>query len=464
MRRLSILDRPSAIAALALLLSACGGAGRLTAVPALPGLSQLARSAKIQHVVIIVQENRSFNNLFYGYPGAKTTTYGYNTKNQKIPLKPVTLATTWDPQHDANGFFAACNGTGKIPGTDCRMNGFDLENCGNLPCPIKNAPYAYVPRDEVAPYLDMAKQYVLADQMYASDFDESSFISHQYIIAGTNPDSTIDYPDQQWGCSGNKNTDGIDVLQADRVFKNTDKVYPCWNPPTLGDELDTAGLAWAYYAVSVSPSGDAQSDGKSSRGRGIWSAYQAIKHIYEGTDWGEDVISPPSRFLNYVSGGKLGAVTWITPTYQNSDHGGSGYKTGPSWVAAVVNAVGESQYWNSTAVFIFWDDPGGWYDSEPPAYANNDGLGMRLPLLIISPYAKKNHVSHVHYEHGSILRFVEDEFGLPRLSASDKRANSPAQDCFDFSQSPRKFVPIQSPYDAEYFKRQRQDLRPPDTD
>src|SRR4029077_11560653 len=108
-------------------------------------------------------------------------------------------------------------------------------------------------------------------------------------------------------------------------------------------------------------------------------------------------------------------------------------------------------YWNSTAIFIMWDDYGGWYDHVAPAYLDYDGLGMRVPLLIISLYAKQRYVSHVHYEHGSILRFIEDQFGLPRLTASDSRATSPAADCFDFTQPPRKFVPIKASLDTQYF-------------
>ena len=86
--------------------------------------------------------------------------------------------------------------------------------------------------------------------------------------------------------------------------------------------------------------------------------------------------------------------------------------TGPDWVASLVNAVGESKYWSSSAIFIFWDDYGGWYDHVAPAMVDYDGLGFRVPMLIISPYAKKGYISNVQYEHGSILRFVEDQFGL----------------------------------------------------
>ena len=153
----------------------------------------------------------------------------------------------------------------------------------------------------------------------------------------------------------------------------------------------------------------------------------------------------------------------MTPTFANSDHPGNESDTGPSWVTSLVNAVGESDYWSTSAIFIFWDDPGGWFDPEPPTYVDNDGLGYRLPFLIISPYAREGYVSHTHYEHGSILKFVEEQFGLHWLAASDHRAKSP-NDAFDFNQSPRTFTPIKAPYDADYFMRQPLDTRAPDTD
>jgi hypothetical protein len=123
--------------------------------------------------------------------------------------------------------------------------------------------------------------------------------------------------------------------------------------------------------------------------------------------------------------------------------------------------LGTTQYWDSTAIFVFWDDWGGWYDPEPPAYVDYDGLGIRVPMIVISAYAKKGHVSHVPYEHGSILKFVEDQFGLGRLAASDTRATSPEQDCFNFNQSPRQLTPISSPRDKAYFLHQPSDYRLP---
>ncbi|HET6276289.1 MAG TPA: alkaline phosphatase family protein [Candidatus Cybelea sp.] len=456
----------------------------------------LAKKSKIKHIVIIVQENRSFNNLFYGYPGATTQSYGLDSENKKIELKPISLKTTWDMQHNGQGFITSCNGTGtKVQGTDCRMNGFDKESCSpkvyGTHCPdSKYLAYSYVPHSETKPYFDMAHQYVLGDEMYASDFDISSFISHQYIIAGVNPESAVDYPSADWGCPGGPvKLDSIPVLLKGRIWLNKQRqsikvVRPCWNLNTLADELDAAKLSWAFYAVPVGAGistkytcgngGNSGPDGKSSRGSGIWSAYQAIEHICYGPDWATDVapFAPPSKFLTDIQQGELRAVTWITPTDANSDHGGSDSDAGPSWVASLVNAIGESKFWDSTAIFIFWDDPGGWYDPEPPQYLKDsdyDSLGYRLPLLIISPYAKQGYVDHTHYEHGTILKFVENQFGLPPLEdpsdkgASDIRANPPSS-AFNFKQAPRKFVPIKAPLDANYFIHEPLDTRPPDTD
>jgi phospholipase C len=452
--------RASIVLSFAFTLSACSGLSN-GAAPGIPSsdirsLSSGSGSGKIQHVVIIVQENRSFNDLFYGFKGATTAKDGYDSNNQKITLQPIGLETRWDITHDSWGFEAACNGTGSIPGTNCRMNGFNKESwgctyaSGSDPCPIQYPPYAYVPHTETAPYFAMAKQYVLADQMYPSNFDGSSFISHQYIISGQ-AEHAVNYPYGAWGCPGGSG-DNVQEVGPDRQVPYGHELA-CWNPTTLGDELDSAGISWGYYAVSYG-----------SGSPGIWSAYQAIQHIYEGQDWKKNVISPPSKILTDAKYGGLRTVSWVTPTCANSDHAGCGSKTGPSWVASIVNAIGESKYWDSTAIFLFWDDYGGWYDPEPPAYVDYDGLGMRIPMVIISPYARKGHISEVHYEHGSILRFVEDLFGLGQLSASDTRATSPAADCFDFNQTPRKFKKISAPLDENFFLHQKPDHRIPDAE
>jgi phospholipase C len=460
MHRHASIGRALAAVAVALLAASCGGNGG-TFAPAGESLTQLARlesqrpaaSGKIQHVVIIFQENRSFDNLFYGFPGADTKKYGYTSDGTKVALQPVGLETTWDIDHSSGGFFAACNGKGSIPGTKCQMNGFNNEwvGCGHRfypPCPHTDPQYSYVPHTETAPYFQMGKQYVLADRMFTSNFDASSFISHQYIIAGQAV-SAVDYPNSTWGCDGGPSDKITTVTQnPPRQYGPQERV--CFDDQTLGDELDNAGLSWGFYTASLNGDGN------------IWSAYQAINHIRNGPDWSKDIITPQTKFIQDAAG-NLRTVSWVTPTCENSDHAGCGSNTGPAWVTSLVNAIGESKYWNSTAIFIMWDDYGGWYDHVPPAYLDYDGLGMRVPLLVISPYAKQRYVSHVHYEHGSILRFIEDQFGLPRLTASDSRATSPAADCFDFTQPPRKFVPIKASLDTQYFLHQPPDRRVPDS-
>ncbi|MGA8532956.1 MAG: alkaline phosphatase family protein [Candidatus Tumulicola sp.] len=457
--------RTGAVAAIGLTLSACGQNGAAAvpgpvppmASPILPSsiLDNVRHKAsgKIQHVVIIMQENRSFDNLFQGFPGANAQSYGYTSTGEKVTLKPIPLGIVWDIDHRSVAYYEACDGQGKLPGTNCKMDGFDQEivTCNvNVPCPNKHPQYGYAPANETKPYVAMAQQYVLADKMFPSNFDASSFVSHQYIIAGE-ASSSIDYPSLgTWGCDGG-DSDTIWTITQQRVL-NT-KIPVCFENQTLGDELDAAGISWRYYTSKVSY----------AQG-GIWSAYQAIKQIRYGPDWKRDVITPQTRFFKDVSGGLLPAVSWVTPTCKNSDHADCDTNNGPHWVASLVNAIGTSKYWDSTAIFVMWDDYGGWYDHVPPPHVDYDGLGIRVPLIVISAYAKQSYVSHIQYEHGSILKFVEDQFGLGRLSKSDTRANSPETDCFDFTQPPRSFVPIPTRLKAADFEREPVDLRPPDTE
>ncbi len=400
----------------------------VTGLPRLPLRLPAHKShGKIKHVVIIMQENRGFDDLFQGYPGANTQSYGYDSNGHKVTLQPIPLEAPYDLEHDFYSYLTDCNGSGSVPGTNCANNGFNNEytGCGSS-CTYPQ--YGYVPHKETTTYFDMAKQYVLADNMFTSHIDDS-FISHQYIISAQ-ANHSVYFPYGSWGCEGGP-SDLIYTLNSDRSIGSTQPM--CWDVTTLGDELDTAGLTWHFYAGS--PNGDG----------GIWSAYQNIHHIYYGPDWSKDVINPPAQILTDVANGTLSTVTWVTPTYGNSDHGGVGSNTGPAWVASVVNAIGQSQFWDSTAIFVFWDEWGGWYDHVAPPYVDYDGLGFRVPMLIISPYAKKNYVSHVQYEHGSMLRFAEDEFGLGQMSAADTRANSPAADAFDFTQRPRRFKTFSAP-------------------
>jgi phospholipase C len=435
----------AALPVAALLLAGCSFASQSSLPYMRDGQALRALSAtgagKITHVVYIVQENRSFDNLFQGYPGADTVSSGLNSLGEKVALTPVSLAEAYTIDHSAQAMFAACNGTAQLPGTHCKMDGFNNERAFGGP---KNPAYVYVPHNESKPYFDMAHQWVLADKMFQSQLDES-FVAHQYVIAAQAA-MTVNLPRFRWGCTGGKlNT--IPTITKERNPEGRVR-YPCFDYQTLGDELDKAKLSWRFYASKY---------GRTSGQGGAWSAYQAVRHIRFGPDWKQDVISPNWTFITDVRAGKLANFTWITPVCDDSDHAQCGGGYGPSWVSALVNTVGKSKFWDSTVIFVQWDDWGGLYDHVAPAYKDPDSLGFRVPLLVISPYAKQNYVSHVHYETASVLRFAEDLFGLGQLAPADTRANSPAGDCLDFSQTPRPFVKIDAPHGPRFFMRQYDD-------
>jgi phospholipase C len=420
------------------LLASCGGQrAASTPVPSLPAAAGSRAvggevrgsisQGKIQHVLFVIQENRSFDNLFQGYPGADTRSKGLDSNGNWVKLTPISMSAPYDIDHSSTAFFEAYD-SGKLDGWDKEQNGAD-------PSEYPNPQYGYVPHHESQLYFEMANQYVLADHMFTSHID-ASYISHQYAIAAQ-ANGAVDFPSSVWGCYDPQDT--IATLMNNRQYGPREPV--CQNYQTLGDELDAVGLSWRYYAFSK---------------RSLWIAYRSIRHIVHGPDWKTDIVGSSARVLSDIKHGNLANVVWVTPTGVNSDHGGSLSTTGPQWVASIVDAVGESPYWNSSAIFVMWDEWGGWYDHVKPRYEDYDGLGFRVPLLVISPYAKQGYVTHVQYEHGSVLRFIEDNFGLSVLAASDARANDPANDAFDFSKPPRAFVPFKTKFTADDFLRMEQ--------
>jgi phospholipase C len=400
--------------------------------------NRAALQSPIQHVVIIVQENRSFDNLFQGFPGADTSPVGVNSQNMTVPLTPISMAVPYDIVHGLTQY------------NQDMSNGWDTQALTMFSPPPgyqlpPNPQYGYVPASETAPYVALAGKYVLADRMFASQLD-ASFTAHQYLIAGQAA-STVNVPTSQpWGCDGPPNNQ-ISTLRGDRSYGPP--VTPCFTYPTLADELDASHLSWKYYAPS---SGSGY----------IWSAFDAIAKVRNGPEWSTNVISPETNILKDAAAGNLPAVTWVIPKLANSDHSGSKVTLGPKWVASVVNAIGHSKNWSSTAIFVVWDDWGGWYDHVAPPQVDFDGLGFRVPMIVISPYAKTGYVSHVQYEFGSVLRFTEDTFGLGQLANSDARATSPAADCFDFTKPPRHYATIVTNVRNADFMAQPRSDRPPD--
>jgi phospholipase C len=163
-------------------------------------------------------------------------------------------------------------------------------------------------------------------------------------------------------------------------------------------------------------------------------------------------------------------VTWVMPEGHTSDHAIQNDGSGPSWVASVVNAVGNSQYWENTAIIITWDDWGGWYDHVAPTVVD-DGVswgsgyiyGFRVPLMVVSPYAKARYISHETHDFGSILKFIEETFNLPSLNYADARADD-LSDCFVTTQSPLTFHSIAAPLGAQHFISDKSPHTDPDDD
>ncbi|HEY1867579.1 MAG TPA: alkaline phosphatase family protein, partial [Candidatus Cybelea sp.] len=227
---------------------------------------------------------------------------------------------------------------------------------------------------------------------------------------------------------------------------------------TLRDLLDAKSVSWRYYSPPIQGG-----EGK------LWNAFDAIKAVREGSEWNTNISTPETNIFGDITAGQLAAVSWIVPDRQNSDHpAGPGGDTGPSWVASIVNAVGESSYWPNTAIIVVWDDWGGFYDHVPPPFTDEwGGLGFRVPLIIVSAYAREaipsqpGYISHTQYEFGSILKFIENIFNLGSLGNTDQRATS-IVDSFDFKQQPRTFQKIPSSHSKSYFLHQRPSGAPVD--
>ncbi len=224
-------------------------------------------SSKIQHVVVIIQENRSFDNLFYGFPGADTAQSGINSQGRTIPLAPVTLEAHHDPAHNHTTFVTQYDG-GKNDAFD--KGGFDF-----FPTTAPNYQYAYVPHSETSDYFSLGEKYTVGDRMFTSN-SGPSYVSHQYLIAGQAA-MVAEVPSHvPWGCDAPSSTT---TTLLNNKGQEVPGPFPCFNYQTLGDLMDAKGVTWAYYApaYSAGPSGY------------IWSAYDAIKHIRYGSDWTESV-------------------------------------------------------------------------------------------------------------------------------------------------------------------------------
>jgi phospholipase C len=480
---------------------ACGGGGGGSlggAVPPVPpDTPGTGSKTPIEHVIVVIQENRSFDNLFATFPGADGTTTGqakampaiiasacasYDqpviTEPTSVPLTKVSLTGGGFPHpfpspyvfpdldHIHTGFDLDWN--------HGKMNGWDVGHFnadGSAAAPVCTYPYQYVDPAQIKPYWDMAKQYVLADHVFQTQ-GSGSFTAHQDLIAAgtqiSSGEALIDNPTGfPWGCDAHSSVVTAIIKRGSNEVYPYGGPFPCLKYATLRDLLDAKKVSWKFYAVAVQKWNGPEDGGTA----GIWSAYDAIKAVRYSPEWQTNVTRSPLIIFKDITNHTLPAVSWITADADNSDHPAEYKKnnapddTGPSWVASIVNAVGKSEYWNSTAIVILWDDWGGYYDHVPPPEPRNweGGPGFRVPLLIVSPYVKP-HVDHtVYFTGGSILRFIEENWGLGSLGSSDAHSAS-LGNAFDFTMHPRKFQDISAKYSRDFFLHQPPSGLPPDTE
>jgi phospholipase C len=404
-------------------------------------------TSPIQHVVLMIQENHSFDDFFATYPGADGATFGLMktpSGDVQVPLKEARLIShSLDHQHQS---FELEYDHGK-------MDGFNLVKMAlkkGVKIPAGTYPYRYVNPKDIAPYWEIAQNYVLGDHMFMTQ-SSSSFTGHQDLIAAGTPvgngRNVIDFPiPSAWGCNAPPGTVTSVITPRGQELRGKGP-FPCFTYATLRDLLDAKGVSWLYYT-------------NTSRAA-VWDAFDAIDAVRHGSEWKTNIVIPETQIYNDITYGTLPAVSWVIPDSVDSDHPGAHSDSGPSWIASVVNAVGQSQYWDSTVVIVVWDDWGGQFDHFPPPQLDGQGLGPRVPFLLVSAYARQTspsqpgYISHTQYEFGSIIKFIEDNWHLGNLGNTDVRATS-ISDCFDFTQKPRPFVTIQAKYSKEYFER-----RPP---
>jgi phospholipase C len=466
--------------------------------PALPALETLGRSrratllsGKITHVVFIVQENRTFDNIFGGpkpFPEATATDSG-KAGEQSIRLHQINLAyyaAGEDPDNYHRDWVWACDPPHTPPPTSspgsestCRMDGFMVAatpSPGYTPPASVKTIYSYVDYDDTKPYWEIAQKYTLGDHFFMGHNSES-YTAHQYIFSAQS-NNVVDPPDYHkdpgfcgffydycaftpWGCDAPSGTTTFFLdPNTGEESKTPTGPFPCFGPggpnprvryPSLADRIDEKGLTWRLYAHSLCQDINPLDVNATIRYSYRWPSApdMARCHSHEGVfstkvdtknfrmpeySFFDDMANPKRDFAN---------VTWILPGLLTSDHPGVPFGwCGPSWVAKIVNAIGRSKYWDSTVVFVLWDDWGGFYDHVKP-YVVRDaaGPGFRVPLLVVSPYAKRKTVAHTEIEFATLLKFTEETLGLRSLGATDDSSYLHDLDNF-FQAKPEPFESI----------------------
>ena len=369
----------------------------------------------IKHVVFLIKENRTFDNMFGTFPGADGVTIGMDDGQRR----PLTRGT----DGRVPGDIPHCYECSRVAWDQGRMDGFDQGPTGKWA-------YTQLHRDQLPNYWHWAKHNVLFDDFFASAWGPS-FPNHLYSIAAQSGGAR-DNPRRTGFFS---NTFGCDApaQQLVEVYDsegNVVKVPPCFDFETEGDLLQKHDIPWAYYAAT-------------ERQRGyIWSAYSAIERYRNHPQRWTQYVRPVDRVFADIRKDLLPPVTWITPRFELSEHPEYSFCHGENWTTQVIDTIMRSPMWKDTAIFLTWDDYGGFYDHVPPPDVDRMGFGFRVPLLVLSPYAVDGKVSHESGEFSSVIRFIEDNWMLrPFLTHRDRDAE-PMLTAFDFNQEPRPPDPL----------------------
>lgn len=374
----------------------------------------------IKRVIYLMLENRSFDNIYGRFPGVD----GVQTGNNAGKEVPLIDCPQWLPSDLPHDYAAAlnCYNNGEMDGFgggDVAVNfgvayGYSQFNGGDLPN-----------------YWEWAKDYVLSDRFFASAFGPS-YPNHLYFVAGQSG-GVIDNPEnievrhedgrviKSWGCDAFG--DDVFVFTMDERG-NLAKRSTCFTMKTVGEQLSDKAIDWRFYAAEPHQPGY------------IWSAYSAFRGVYHTELWHQH-IKPVDDLIVDIRANRLPAVSWVTPRFQLSDHPPWNSRSSMNWVTDIVNTLMQSEMWRHTAIFITWDEWGGFYDHvEPPLVDRYTRLGFRVPLLVISPWAKRGYVDHEMGEFTSPLKFISDNWGLPYLTPRIATTHNLGH-VFDFRKGPR---------------------------
>jgi len=405
--------------------SSAGGATPASSASAASGSSSgtgggMVRTP-IKHVVVIVKENHTFDNYFGSFPGAEGTS-SFELNGATIPVPQAPDSTPRDMCHAHS----------------CALTDWDngkMDGWGNNAASNMNNDYlAWGQYGEagVPNYWKYAKAFTLADHFFA-DVMGPSFPGHIFFLAAQagwstdNPATSVLFP--YWGCDQAAGTT-IPILAGGTC--TTQNVAPCFKIPSIPDVLPK-GTTWKFYGSNfyILPE--------------VWSMFDAIDGIRNGPGWSNVVTT--SQLTTDINNHALPNVSWLVDQDLADEHPTiGGVCNGENWTVGFINQIMASEYWADTAIFFTMDDFGGWYDHVPPPRqygcdaTTPYGLGFRLPLIVISPYAKPGFIFKETSEQASIPRFIEKVFGAPALStldpaAQDGQAND-LMNAFDWNQAP----------------------------